>query len=217
MVETLIAAGADVNTKNNDGARNPLQRAVVGGKTKVVETLIAAGADVNALLDEDNYNPVLESAIRRKRPEVVKMLIDSGAELIFFVDHPENRTGYLPFAAYRGNAEIARMLIDAGGVVRDDLNEAARNAIIWRHKPAPAIVRLLIDAGLNANGFVFDGPERWLHQAAYRGNPEIVKMLIAAGADVNARGNERRRPLRIAESRGHTEAAAVLRAAGAKR
>ncbi len=218
VVETLIAAGADVNAKDDD-EYTPLFGAARYGTTKVVETLIAAGADVNAVLDEySNYNEIMGAAIEKKRPEVVKMLIDSGAELFFFWDEDKTlRKGYLPWAARKGNAEIARMLIDAGGVVGDDLNDAARNAIFGRSEPAP-IVKVLIDAGLNANGFVSNySPDRWLHLATYKANPEIVKMLIAAGADVNARGKGRKRPLRIAESRGHTKVAAVLRAAGAKR
>jgi ankyrin repeat protein len=53
---------------------------------------------------------------------------------------------------------------------------------------------------------------RWI----YRYRKKIVKILIEAGADVNARDNEGRTALKIAADKGHTDLVQLLKAAGAK-
>ena len=215
--KVLISAGADVNAREKHSTGlgfTPLFLAVRDNSTEVVKTLIAGGADVNAKFSSHH---LLGIAVRRN-PEIVKVLIDSGVEL-FSKDEGGRPQGFLSFAVKEGNLEIVKMLIDVGGVAGDDLQDAMIVAI-WHTKPeiAPEIASVLIAAGLNANGFVYGfSSERWLHFAAKFGNPDIVKMLIAAGANVNVKDDDGRRPLRLAESRGHAEAAAVLRAAGAKR
>lgn len=54
-----------------------------------------------------------------------------------------------------------------------------------------------------------------LHQAAKDGNLEQVTRLIAAGADVNARGNRAQTPLHFAAQKGHEQIARLLIARGA--
>ena len=48
MAELLIAKGANVNVKNEDG-RTPLHRAVEYGQIALAELLLAHGADVSVL------------------------------------------------------------------------------------------------------------------------------------------------------------------------
>jgi ankyrin repeat protein len=55
-----------------------------------------------------------------------------------------------------------------------------------------------------------------LTAAAKGGNPEIIKLMVQDGADVNQPDLNRRTPLQYAESAGHTEAAALLRSLGAR-
>ena len=54
-----------------------------------------------------------------------------------------------------------------------------------------------------------------LHEAAEFGYRELVEMLIARGADVNARDVEGRTPLHVATSRGFWDVMEVLLTAGA--
>merc|ERR550519_367556 len=57
---------------------------------------------------------------------------------------------------------------------------------------------------------------RWtLHQAAHDGNMEVVKALVAEGADVNKRNKLNYTPLHYAAYSGHTEIAIYLREHGA--
>jgi ankyrin repeat protein len=48
VVKQHIAAGADVNAKNDDWGTTPLYRAAIQGHKEIVELLITKGADVNA-------------------------------------------------------------------------------------------------------------------------------------------------------------------------
>ena len=56
IVELLIAEGADVNAKSRSGLTS-LHLAAIGNQKKIAELLIAAGADVNAK-DEDGGTPL---------------------------------------------------------------------------------------------------------------------------------------------------------------
>jgi ankyrin repeat protein len=54
-----------------------------------------------------------------------------------------------------------------------------------------------------------------LHQAAARGHKEVVELLIAKGADVNAKAENGVAPLHVAAGAGHKEIAELLIAKGA--
>jgi len=55
-----------------------------------------------------------------------------------------------------------------------------------------------------------------LHRAAWYGRKEIVVLLIAKGADVNAKDNDGETPLDSANKNGRTEIADLLRKHGGK-
>ena len=54
-----------------------------------------------------------------------------------------------------------------------------------------------------------------LHAAAYRGHTEVVELLVAHRADVNARDVRGWIPLHVAVDQGHTQVAELLIARGA--
>ena len=73
-VKQHIAAGADVNAKDENGV-TPLHWTET---EEIAELLIAAGADVNA---KDNRGDTpLDTAIRRKRPETADLLRKHGGK-----------------------------------------------------------------------------------------------------------------------------------------
>jgi len=54
-----------------------------------------------------------------------------------------------------------------------------------------------------------------IHYAAQGGNPEVIRLLVQHGADVNAPSGEHMTPLQIAEKAGKKEAVDVLKELGA--
>ena len=55
-----------------------------------------------------------------------------------------------------------------------------------------------------------------LHSAAHAGRIEMVELLIAKGADINATSNIGQTPLALAKAKGHTEISELLRKHDAK-
>ena len=110
----------------------------------LVQDLITMGADINWYDEKDyNYTP-LHAASAWNRPEVVKMLIDAGAEL-----NVQTKGGLTPLhrTIRMSNSEVAKILIDAGA----DLNIQEAHgwtplhwAIEYKENE---IKQMLIDAG----------------------------------------------------------------------
>lgn len=82
-MEILIERGADVNFQLNGW--NPLLQAMSGGWTEGIECLISRGAEVNMILSGE-YGSVLIAAVARRRPEVIKLILQHGADVNLRVD-----------------------------------------------------------------------------------------------------------------------------------
>ena len=175
-VRSLIAAGADVNTKGRD-MKTPLIYASTCGHAEMAKFLIAAGADVNAK-DRDSRTP-LHLATERGDIEMVKALISAGADVN--AKDRDSRTPLHP-ATERGDIEMVKALISAGTDVKQGhlqiplLTASERGDI--------EMVKALISAGADVNTRNCHGLTPLL-AACHRDHNEIAEALIAAGANVS--------------------------------
>src|SRR5690606_589620 len=128
LVETLLAAGADVESPNADG-QTALMLAARAGATAVAETLIRRGANVNVRERWRGQTPLMWAA-DSSSAEIVKLLVANGADVevrAFANDWPtqvtsEPRGQYRPtggmtallYAARAGCAECVAAILDAG-------------------------------------------------------------------------------------------------------
>lgn len=115
-VQTLLAAGADCNARNADGA-TALMLAAHLGRLDLVQALIDAGADVNAT-DERGWGPMTKAVynpdLDRGFADVVEALIKAGAGIetpITYGIRP------LMLAAGYGETAVVEALLKAGADV----------------------------------------------------------------------------------------------------
>jgi len=200
-IKSLIASGADVNAKDEDG-RTALMRATTGDGVKA---LIAAGADAKGKYGRQ----ALLNAAQRGDADSVKALITAGADA-------KGTCGGLAliYAVEEGDADSVKALIAAGA----DVN--AKDGYGWTAllkavgKGDADSVKALIAAGADVNMKGKDD-ETALHKAAEKGDADCVKALIAAGADVNAKDGHGQTALIEAARKGDADSVKALIAAGA--
>lgn len=121
-------------------------------------------------------------------------------------------------AAYRGNADIVRLLIDKGVAFDAKAPETKWPALDAAAGQGHAsIVRLLLDHGAKADVRITGTDATPLIGAAGKGRNDIVKMMLEAGADVNARQTNGWTALTLAARNDNTETVKILLEAGADR
>lgn len=108
VVELLVAHGANVNLRSKRG-ETALADAAARGDVAAVTLLLDKGADVNAA-DYRGYTPLLQAVqYDRDSPEIVKMLLDRGANVAAAAEGQTAATT----AARRGETPLTVMLREA--------------------------------------------------------------------------------------------------------
>ena len=206
-VKELIAAGADVNTACECHGNSALMTATQGGHpfclieliragaavnhqsktgrtalmfisgSECLEELMQAGADVN--IKNDYQHTALMYAAQKGSIEIVKMLIDVGADVNTTCECHGN--GALLSAVMGGHVDCLSKLIAAGADVNLS-NKKGRTCLTFVRDGQ--CCNELISAGANVNIKDAEGGTSLLY-ALLNGNVDILEMLIDAGADVN--------------------------------
>jgi ankyrin repeat protein len=120
----------------------------------------------------------------------------------------------LHWAVYRGNVEVAKLLIQhKANVAATNLYGVASLSLACQHGNG-AMVELLLDHGANPNT-IQRGGETALMTAARTGQPGPVKALLKRGAEVNARERRGQTALMWAAAEGNADVVELLIQAGA--
>jgi ankyrin repeat protein len=209
-LRTLVRSKADIRAPQGDGA-TALQWAAHWDHVESVDLLIRAGADVNAANDH-GVTPLMLAA-ENGSTAVVARLLEAGAN----VNAALRAQGETPLmtAALSGNAEIVKMLLDRGAVVDAKTTKSGQTALMWATAEGhrDVVARLLErSASVHARSASDFTPMLF---AAQRGHVEIGRMLVAAGASIDAEGSGAA-PLMMAVGSGQVAFARFLLERGAR-
>ena len=123
-LQTLIAAGADLETRDSWG-RTALHLAAYRSEVAAVAALAEAGADMNAL-DRQAYDIVTIAAVADD-PEMVRLALSFGADPAN-ITSPYDGTALIA-AAHLGHHEVVEILVSAGAPI-DHVNNLDWTALI---------------------------------------------------------------------------------------
>jgi len=207
IIALLLEAGADPNLAAASG-EVPLMTAARAGSLEAVDALLDRGAEVNYKAPGHGQSALMW-AISERHSTVARRLVERGADI-----RARSAGGYTPllFAARVGDLESAKTLVAAGADINDktpDETSALLVAVLRGHTEfaihllergadpnasAPGYTALQWASGswetelTGPNGIDAQGAEEWRSLAGVpRGKIELIKALLARGADPNAR------------------------------
>lgn len=213
-MKLLLAAGADVNAKNAFSATALLWCAHDLAKVRL---LIDKGADVN-VHSKQGMTPLVIAALDDGAVDVVKLLIEKGA-------NPSEPGAFnmtpLGAAAYSGQTAAAKLLLEKGVEVnvKDERGDTPLiNAATYGNVE---LIRMLLAHGADVNAV--DAPESVrvkngpialgsftaLSFGAAYSRPEAIKLLLDAGAKVDAQEVRGMTPLMLAVASDHADPAVI--------
>ena len=181
IVRLLIERGANVHAKSVRGRTPLLIAASANGTTNVVKLLVEKGADVN-VADGLGVTPLIGAAAVGNSA-VARLLLERGADARASARDGQLSTALMGAAAH-GDAELARLLL-------------ARKPDVAAASPA--------GSGIVKNGIVAFGNVSALHFAVVGHNPDVVKLLLAAGSPIDLKDMRGMTPLMFAVATDHVE------------
>ena len=211
FVKLLVEKGAEIDSKDYFGG-TPMMMALMKKNGQLVQFLLENGADANAcyndtinkvkffplhmILSSDKFydhDTLLEMII-------FKQLIKHGANINIKCNQYGDLTP-LQLAAKHGKAYETKFLIDCGVDmnVQDKVGRTALQiAIMEGSKRTADTAKILIKAGAKVNTQGMNTLWTPLHSAVMFNDFQMVKLLVEAGANVNAEDHDGRTPIRFA-------------------
>lgn len=176
----LEALGTEKGETAGEATSGLADAAAANASSAVVAALLAGGANPD-VHDSDAGRSALRCAVRAGNQETAALLIGHGAT--------EDSTDIDRFigACLAGDGRRAEQFLADHPDLRERLTEEDGAVIVDVAASRPAeTIALMLDLGFSPqarNGF----GEQPLHRAAYQGNAAVVRVLLAAAADVDAR------------------------------
>lgn len=222
VMQALLAAGADVDVRSDMG-NSPLHLAARGGYSEVAVQLVHSGAFVDAI-NRSGVTP-LQMALAYGHLDVARSLLRLNADMFL-----QNKVGETAYDVANDLGYIG--LSGAPREVRRDSGVGTR--VEPCSNDVPVAVRMIQGIEVGCAGTVDDclregaSPNtllplalHWpahasvLHRAAHHGHDLIVRLLLAAGADIQARDVVGNTPLHVATQAGHNRVVKILLDSGA--
>lgn len=197
IVKILTDAHADINNRGQVGSSIPLEEAIEKGNINMVNTLL------NTNIAKENLEKALETAVKKGSFDIFsailkKDMIPANFEHLFelavegknlnIVDallkinsHPKNFDKLFERLIYDNRVDMAALFLAKG----------AKPSLVWsdilKDGKVP-FIELFLKNRVNVNEELDNG-EYPLHVAVENDKLEVVKLLLAAGARFDAKGN----------------------------
>jgi uncharacterized protein len=203
-IKFLYEAGLGVDQRTLDGG-TLLHNCALGGS--MVETLLRCGADVNAC-DDDGETPLFY-AETANLPGVIEVLVKNGADVNW---HRNDGGTVLHEAAFSRHYKCVEALLRNGADVnaRNDMGFTPLMDLYHFGIDKTGTAGLLIANGADVNASS-DAGFRSIHLSAMEGDDNLIRLLIAAGAEINPVNSNGDTPLDLAIEKGQVSTAQLLR------
>ncbi|OAA57931.1 Ankyrin repeat-containing domain protein [Niveomyces insectorum RCEF 264] len=192
----------------------PLVLAVEEGNFEVAELLLKHDR-LHGRVSKDGvsmeYANAVQKAVDMDYRRCVKVLLDYGADPKLLHSSDEN---VLQRAIVNENYEICSLLLGNGADVNDRTGGYA-SIVIAATQNNHAIVSLLLEHGALVNATNESSGRTALHVAALSGRDDIVKTLLDAKANIEARDGAGYTPVSMAANNGSESTVRILAEAGA--
>ena len=209
IADALLKAGAKAATGDRYGVM-PLSLAAINGNAAMITRLLDAGADANTV--DPAGESALMTAARTGAPDALRALLDRGARVD--ARDPEFQQTALMIAVRENHPAAVDLLLRAGAAVNAQT----------RKGPTPAFTPPCKGTGCGSEGVGINRgglPDRGrraeakggmtpLLYAARDGRPEVARVLIAAGADIELADANGIRPLLTSVLNNHLDVARLL-------
>ena len=231
----LLNHGANVNAKDDHG-NTPLHYAASNNAHRAVATLLNHGANVNAKNNNDETPLLLHASYRHQDPKVAELLLNHGAD-INAVD-AERGEAPLHYAVTKAlDPKTVRVLLNHGANVNAENNRSTTPLFAmfdyWgtsddlTSEQFETILKELVNGGADINatrkskggrGRSIVGNTLLHDEMSKYGSILRVRILLAHGANVNAKNKDGETPLRYSERhRASSDVLEMLRDHGGKR
>ncbi|WP_415238652.1 ankyrin repeat domain-containing protein [Seleniivibrio woodruffii] len=194
IASMLLRKGANPNTLDELAGASAMHKACQGGYLEIVKLLAEHGAFINTQAVSTGHTPLIE-AIWFKYPEIVQYLLDNGAWLNIKTNYGFSLLDHLNYAlnvSTRCKDKLYTIKDMVDKRIEDDRKRAESQKLMQAVIDNKCDeVKACIGAGADVNERApilngFNDGHTPLHVACRSGFYDIAKILIEAGADINA-------------------------------